>query len=369
MPNKVFIFHFLPIENYPPILNLLSFLDTKTNSIIYTCITTNELNEKKFSTKKSKILRIGNVNKSKIITWYSFVVYNFFSIFLLIIYRPKTLLYYETFSSFAPFMYKRFINKNANILIHNHEYVTQKEYKSGSIILRYFHFLEQKLYKSANWISHTNKARLDLFLRDNDLKFEEKIHHVIPNYPSKNWGLKNEKWEGIGPLKFIFIGFSVAPKSSYIIEFIDYLKNQNQEIIFDIYCLKKDNLPIEYLEKTNNLTVNIFSRIDYFKLPSILKNYHIGVILYKGLIPNFVHNAPNKLFEYLACDLDVWFPIEMVGCYPYENEKNNPKVLKIDFKNLEKYKFNELTTISELEINKKSYFYETIYEKLFKKII
>lgn len=50
------------------------------------------------------------------------------------------------------------------------------------------------------------------------------------------------------------------------------------------------------------------SGINYSDLPGVIRAYDVGVILYNGHIANYVFNAPNKLFEYLACGLDVWSP-------------------------------------------------------------
>ena len=60
---------------------------------------------------------------------------------------------------------------------------------------------------------------------------------------------------------------------------------------------------------------------------------NIGVILYKCKTLNQRFAAPNKLFEYLACGLDVWFPAEMEGCFEYASDAI-PRVLKVDFNNI-----------------------------------
>jgi hypothetical protein len=40
-------------------------------------------------------------------------------------------------------------------------------------------------------------------------------------------------------------------------------------------------------------------------LPEELIKHDIGLVLYKGHIPNYVYNVPNKVFEYLDCGLSV----------------------------------------------------------------
>ena len=50
---------------------------------------------------------------------------------------------------------------------------------------------------------------------------------------------------------------------------------------------------------------------------------------------NFVHNAPNKLFEYLNCGLDIWYPEEMIGCRAYD-QIEYPTIKQINFNDIER---------------------------------
>ncbi len=58
---------------------------------------------------------------------------------------------------------------------------------------------------------------------------------------------------------------------------------------------------------------------DYGDLPKILQEYQVGLIMYKGADDNTSYSAPNKLFEYLVCGLDVWYPLELKGTYEYDS--------------------------------------------------
>ena len=60
--------------------------------------------------------------------------------------------------------------------------------------------------------------------------------------------------------------------------------------------------------KNKNQYVQFKGHINYDNLPTTLNKYQVGVILYKGHIPNYVYNAPNKLFEYLAAFLMFGIP-------------------------------------------------------------
>jgi len=332
MPEKLFTIHFLPIEGYPPIQNLLDYFSLKNDQIRMFCYTTKgNLNPPTYKNNKIKIYRYGKVSENKFKLWVSYLLFNTTVIFSLLIKRPKNVMYYESISSFPAYFYKTFINKKANIYIHYHEYVTKHEYENGSTINRYFHQLEEKIFSEVKWISHTNKTRLNKFLNDNSIIFDKDKHYLFPNYPSKKWAIQNTPWNGTETLKFVFVGYAVDPKGAFIVELIDWLATQKIKSSIDIYCLKQNSLPENFIGEKGNTTVNIHHSVSYYQLPNILKNYHIGLILYRGLTPNYIYNAPNKLFEYLACGLDVWFPKEMEGCYPYINKNKYPKIIKIDF--------------------------------------
>ena len=333
MVNNLFIIHFQPLEGYPPIMNLLDFFSLKNKFYKITCLSTKGQFKHTYANNKIDIKRKGNANGNKIMIWLTYFFFNISSILSLIIKRPCSVIYYETISSFPVYIYKTFINKNANIFIHFHEYTTKNEYKSSSIIIRLFHHLEKRIFAKTKWISHTNKVRLHNFLTDWNITYNKDVHHVSPNYPSKNWGIKNTSWHSKEQIKLVFVGYSVDSNSSFITELIEWLSEQKIKSSIDIYCLKQNSLSIALLGKTGNTIVNMHKSVSYYALPNIFKKFHIGLILYGGLTPNYIHNAPNKLFEYLACDLDVWFPNEMKGCHPYEKTDGQPKILNLDFNN------------------------------------
>ena len=369
MPQKLYIIHFSPIEGYPPILNLLDYFSSLEKKPIVTCVTTIGKFKKKYTNKSSSIHRFGSSSNNKIRLWLTYLFFNLFSILLLTLKRPKNVMYYETISSFPAYVYKKYINKKANIFIHYHEYTTKEEYLSGSPINRFFYLLEQQVYKDVKWISHTNEVRLNKFLKDNDIQYNSQIHKLSPNYPSKKWGIKNIKWDGSAPIKFVFVGYSVDPSGCFIKELIDWLSKQKQKTTIDIYCVKKNSLPIQLIGQAENTIVSILDPVAYQDLPPILRNYHIGLILYRGLTPNYIHNAPNKLFEYLSCELDVWFPKEMKGCYPYITNEFNPKVLKLDFNTLDEFNLEELINIKKINTQESIYYYENIYDSIYSELV
>ena len=92
-----------------------------------------------------------------------------------------------------------------------------------------------------------------------------------------------------------------------------------------------------YIDTLNSMFIEVKPGLPYDELPRIIKNYTVGVVLYNGHIPNYIYNAPNKLFEYLACGLDVWLPQTMIGSLPYVTQNSYPKVTALDFTTLPEF--------------------------------
>jgi hypothetical protein len=70
--------------------------------------------------------------------------------------------------------------------------------------------------------------------------------------------------------------------------------------------------------------------IDYYELPKELVKYDIGLVLYKGHIPNYVYNVPNKVYEYLACGLRVLTSNQLTSTVKLKHNK----IKAVDFNNL-----------------------------------
>lgn len=365
--SKVYIFHFRPLENYPPIQNLLNFLNGATELEKVYCFSTHGQLEKYMVGKKVKIYRIGKVGGNKFFLWISYFVYNVLSLVFLLFKRPSKVMYFESLSAFPVYLYKKYINKNADVYIHYHEYTTYEEYQKASFIERLFHSLEREIYQKAKWISHTNKVRLNKFLTDEELFFDSKIHRIMPNYPSKKWTIQNKKWREGQKLKLIYVGYSLTQEGSYLKEVVSFLKSSEIPIELNIYCILQTDFVKSLEESSPNFTLKLHEALPYNQLPMMLSQHHIGMILYKAKTPNYIYNAPNKLFEYLSCGLDVWYPQEMKGIYYYDSN-DTPKVLRLDFNKLERNSLKELIKSSG-KINKMTYFAEEVYKKLLNKLM
>ena len=94
MLKEIFIIHFLPLEGYPPILNLLDFFSIEKNTTQVTCLTTKGNFNSTYINRKSNIKRFGRTSNNKLLLWLSYLCFNIFSIISLLIKRPKNVMYY-----------------------------------------------------------------------------------------------------------------------------------------------------------------------------------------------------------------------------------------------------------------------------------
>jgi hypothetical protein len=108
--------------------------------------------------------------------------------------------------------------------------------------------------------------------------------------------------------------------------------------------------------------------VDYDKLPFVLKKYDVGVVLYNGHIANYVLNAPNKLFEYIACGLDVWFPTVMKGSLDYTTTGSYPKVMAVDFTSLKDFNLHTAMDRKNHTIQQHPFFCEYVLKELCHKL-
>jgi hypothetical protein len=335
---KVAILHYSPLEKYPPIVNLLNYIDEREDGQLHCKVWTTEQEGNSLYPSKIKVVKLPGLkprdNKFRRIL--NYLTFNIQVYLQLIAYKPQKILYYESISALPALLYKILWNINVEILVHYHEYTSPEEYQSGMALNRIIHKLEQWNYKSYKWISHTNQTRAYLFSKDNMGYNIPKIQ-ILPNYPPRSWSRHHgyvKKKNPSNSLKLVYVG-ALCTETMYTKELCKWVSQQHGNVILDFWSQNISDYAEAYFKANTFKWVNLRGGVNYNQLPTVLSDYDIGVILYKGHIPNYVHNAPNKLFEYLVCGLDVWFSSELEGTYPYIWESSRPKVIKLDFKALD----------------------------------
>ena len=126
-------------------------------------------------------------------------------------------------------------------------------------------------------------------------------------------------------------------ENTFIQEFCNWVISKNGKVIFTIYAFNTTVSMYNYLLSLHSEYIDFNpGGIEYEKIPQVLSGYDIGVILYKGNTLNAKLCVSNKLFEYLACGLEVWVTKQQEGSLPYLDSNNQPRVMALDFDN-----FNE----------------------------
>ncbi len=370
----IFIVHFSPLEAYPPVMNAIRFLEKKEDHLNSRVFTTAPLRNDFRLSVKNKSISIHRLGKSgpAASAWnrlYSYVVFNLVTLFQLLIKRPSAILYYETISSFAPLVYKKWFNRSVKIYIHYHEYTSPAEYEKGMWQVKQFHKLEKKMYPQVNWISHTNENRMGLFESDNKtISLSGK--HIMPNYPPPEWkevAGKNVKVAGT-PVRVVYVG-SMGLSTMYIKEFAEWVNELKGKIHWDIYSYNAGEDVIDFINQLNCPFIRLLAPVDYYELPAILRRYDVGIILYKGYAPNWIYNIPNKLFEYHVCGLDVWYPSDMISPDRYITSDEYPQVVKLNFEKLPDNDPDDLVNRVNKNYRLQNFNADEVLEKLYQQLV
>lgn len=337
--NKLLIIHFQPVELYPPVMNLLNYIperkDVKVEVLV--CSMKDEGRSTTFKpvSESIRIIRTGTVYKKptalyKLQRYVSYIQFYMSVLIQLIKHRPVVVLYFDTLSSFPAYVYKKYIRKESYVMVHYHEYSSTEEYDNGMKLNQWFHKLEKKLYKDCFWVSQTNKDRMEKFIADH-AGIQIPNTYILPNYPPEIWKSKQAHSDsGKELLKIIYVG-ALSMQNMYVKEFADWVIQQGNKVSWHILSTNITSEALSYITSLHAENIEFKGGTDYDHLPEIISKYDVGVILYKGHIANYVYNAPNKLFEYYACGLDVWFPAVMKGSLPYSTTGSYPKIISLDF--------------------------------------
>ena len=357
---RLAIIHFSPIELYPPVMNWLNFLSEhagrESEIRVYTMAPAGDYQKYVPVGTFIKIIRTDKPfrnNKlfrfSRYMRFYSSVTLN------LAVWKPEAVMYYETLSALPAVIYKKVINAKSRLIIHYHEYTTATEYEKGMMIGKLGLKLEKKAYSKSFLLSHSNEDRMRLFKKDNQgVAFPHT--YIMPNYPPHSWETKKSDPLRV-PVKIVYVG-SLSLDTMYTREFAEWIIKTDSLVSWDIYSANITPEARTYLQSLKSNRIQFLGPVNYFSLPDVLKKYDTGVILYKGHIPNYIYNAPNKLFEYLACGLDVWFPHFMKSSLPYATDASFPKVLPVNFDKLDECDLSVMIDRAGLEYRPSNYFCE-----------
>jgi hypothetical protein len=325
----VVVVHFQPLEGYPPVMNVIQSLVYE--NISSAIITTGSAKDW-FNPNGVWFFKLGSYHGNSIKRYLCYLKFNVIGLFKLLNLNPSCVICYETVSIGPVYIYK-LLKRETRVFIHYHEYESVSEKASFSWYQKFLGKLESKLLKDLSWLSHTNSDRLNKFKIDNT-DLESAKCRVFPNYPSENFIPNStkefERKVATRILKIVQVG-SLAGDGTFIYQFIDWVIGQGGNVEFDIYSQNVNLEIMNYVNTTNSPYIRILRAIPYSDLPNVLINYDVGVVLYKGDLENVIYCLPNKVNEYLACGLNVWYSDVLVTTQTFSKENPDYPLFAVDF--------------------------------------
>lgn len=359
-----------PLELYPPVMNFLKVLSShgRFNEVeVYS--TSNNRNNSFFKlpeTSHIKIYRTPYPKKRTLLLnrLIKYLWFNLRTFIGLAITRPSTVFYYESMSAIPAYFYFKLFRKISTLYIHYHEYTSLSYYAKEMRMIRYAHNKEVRfLYEIANGVSHTNDSRVELFKKDYKCIAFKKLT-IMPNYPLSSWaeGYTFRKY-ATDKLKLVYIG-SLSASDTYVIEICKWVCENDDKLQLDIFSFNIETKLLEDIKAMNSDVIKIDSLgIEYYEIAHRIRDYDIGLILYKGVSENYIHNVPNKFFEYYTAGLDIWYPKEMIEIDQFITEDTYPCVRRIDFQNLQNLSIPQLVRKDHFKNKQMKFHAEDIYKK------
>ena len=339
--------HYRELDKYPPILNLVNFAIKERFSI--------------------SVISGLFFKKNKLIIFLDYLIFTLRTFFSLLFSKNQNVLYYESISAIPIYFYFRLLPySKKKLFIHYHEYFSKEEYLKQSFFERLGRKLEIVLFKRARWISHTNKQRLELF----HLEFpfiEKNVLKELPNYPPPSWQNASEPIEidKKNAIKMVHIG-ALSIENMFLENLLNFCGN-NTNFSIDFYSHNFNSEVIELLSKYTNCQIK--GSISYEKIPTLKGKYDVGLVLYNGSTLNFTYNAPNKVFEYLALDFDVWCSDKLISAKDFQRLDCYPKLLMVDYTRLDKLDICKARSIEGLSYSASPYNCEGVYAPFFENLI
>lgn len=338
MMIRLAIVHWMPVEMYPPLMNLVRCLAESGRFEVVLHTTESPRSSVAYARAGVVIRRSPSVvGRGWLGKLWHYLWFNLGTAARLLGWRPDAVLYIEPASAFPVWMHS-LLRPVVPIFIHHHEYHSPDQFwQPGMRLVRMFHGLERRrLFGLAAWISHTNAKRLEMFAEDCPMA-PQAVLRVFPNHPPGRWReFGNRAWqESGGPFRFVYVG-SLSLRDTFLEAFVGWVRAQpDGSVCFDVYAYNLDLETRCFLEEIHGEVVRFFPHgVDYDRLPEVLKQYHAGVILYRAETLNYRYNETNKLFEYLICGLDVWYSHRMEGVRPHARQDVRPRVIECDFESM-----------------------------------
>ena len=329
--KRLAIIHNLPMAYYPPAFNLMKVAADR--SVDVTVVTTRA--QRGHALEQNRRVRVyypirerrGGNSILNLLRQVYFVLYALLKLLWL---RPDVVLYYESSSAFAPCLYRMLRGRKAVICAHYHEYVELREYnRPGMRLSRIAQQWEERyMLKNCLWVSQTNSFRMDFFRQDYPFLTDTQCH-ILPNYPPQSWKVVTKMHHG-GAIKCVLIG-SLSLQNLFLREFCHWVNSQKGKIYIDFYAFNFHSEIKKFFAELSSPYITLHPNgISYHAIPSLLAKYDVGLLLYKPYSINVNYCETNKLYEYLSCGLDVWYPTTMKLIHSMDKSQFAPQIEAFD---------------------------------------
>ena len=286
---QVLVLHFNSIQKYPPACNAVAHLKSIGMEV------------KVLTTAVGEAPVAGGVVRKLKLTWEIFK-FHLAAMAALKFHSFDVVIAYEHFS-ILPIKWRRKSNASQQLWLHFHEYMSPEEIACAGAFSSLCWKHVPAVVKRCDFTSHTNGWRLNQFRADLGLETLSATRFgSIPNTPPQAWldrtpGHWNSTSPKERPLRLVYHG-ALHRDTTYIERLCELLHELKGAVTLSIYT--NDNT-----EGLSSTCVDIHPAVPYSDLPEVLAQFDLGLIIYRGLIPNYQFNQPNKLWEYLGCKLPV----------------------------------------------------------------
>ena len=339
---RVAVVHVPPLERYPPVMNALNFFGQQPDLEVTAISAETPPNQKPFESEAIRIhrIRLHDAKASKVKNALHAFRWHWSAARILASWQPDVILYWDPQSALACYLCLRWMSCRAKLFVHHHEYHSPEDLRRpGMRVARVGHFFERKwLFRNAIWVSQTNPERMKRFRQDVPNLVDQQAR-ILPNYPPASWSkAPRTEWGGCPAetLRLVYVG-SLSLNDTFIGPLVDWLIDHPAAgMTLDIFTNNCEQKTLEFLKNASGSIVRVHERgVEYERIPDVLAEFDVGLVLYRCRTVNYQFNASNKLFEYLMCDLDVWYPPVMLGVKPFARLDTFPRVIEVDFEDLD----------------------------------
>ena len=151
-------------------------------------------------------------------------------------------------------------------------------------------------------IIHAEPNRLEYFkahypVGDARMVVIENFPYFIRDLPTRDWS---------GPLRVLYLG--ALGEDRYTFELIEAFRGFGESIQLDLVGFARDDFADRMNKRFGDrpgANVRILPAIPSSEIPELLRDYHIGIALYRNDNLNNYYCAPNKVYDYLMNGMPV----------------------------------------------------------------